>query len=232
MTLRNVALVAGSVTLGAALITGLTYVSAAFVSVLPAGVAPWHATASALAVEVGVVFAGLVLAIRARDGDVPWRLYGGVALFLAVSAFANGDAVLRAMLGEAPTLPAVAALDGWSLARAALLGAAVPAMVLVALESLRELAVAGAPERGRKMSLVAQPAQASDDAATAAQDAPRPPRRQPTTSADDLASLVEDDPEISVADAARELGVSRGTIYSWSKRTGLERNGDGKWHPA
>lgn len=228
MRLRNVALVAGSVTLGASVVTGMTFVTSAFGSVLPAGVAPWHATASALAVEVGVIFAGLVLAIRAQDGDVPWRLYAGIGLFLLVSMFANADSVLRAMLGEAPTAPAVAGLDAWSKARAALLGSAVPLMVLVALESLRELAVAGAPERPR-MAPARPAAQASDDAATAAQDAPRPPRRQPSTSADDLAALVEADPELTVADAARELGVSRTTVYGWSKRAGLERNDAGRW---
>lgn len=228
MRLRNVAIVAGSVTLGAALLTGLTYVTSAFGSVLPAGVAPWHATASALAVEVGVIFAGLVLAIRAQDGDVPWRLYAGIGLFLLVSMFANADAVLRAMLGEAPTAPAVAGLDAWSKARAALLGSAVPLMVLVSLEALRELAVAGAPGRARAREAVPA-ASVSAGVDAEAQDAPRPPRRQPTASADDLAALVEADPELTVTDVARELGVSRGTVYGWAKRTGLERNGAGRW---
>lgn len=229
--MRTAAILAGIITLSTALVTGLTYVSAAFASVMPDGVANWHATASALAVEVGVIFAGLVLALKTREGDVPWRLYVGVGLFLVVSMYANGDAVLRTMLGEAPTLPAVAALDGWSQARAMLLGSAVPLMVLVALESLRELATTKAPSQPYPAERL-QVDRVSDALEDAMHDAPALPRRQPTTSADDLVDLVSSDPEITVADAARELEVSRGTIYSWAKRSGLERNGDGRWHTA
>jgi hypothetical protein len=137
---RNTAAFLGILTLAASLATGLNYVTTAFEAALPLESAAWHATASALAVELGVVFAGLTIAIRAREGDQNFRLYFAIVLFLAISMYANGDAVLTRMLGESPSWEAVVQMDGWSKARAVLLGSAVPLMVLVALESLKELA--------------------------------------------------------------------------------------------
>ena len=137
---RNTAAFLGILTLIASLSTGLNYVTTAFEAALPLESAAWHATASALAVELGVVFAGLTIAIRAREGDQNLRLYFAIVLFLAISMYANGDAVLTRMLGESPSWQAVVQMDGWSKARAVLLGSAVPLMVLVALESLKELA--------------------------------------------------------------------------------------------
>lgn len=134
---RNTAAVLGILTLIASLSTGLNYVTSAFEAALPLESAAWHATASALAVELGVVFAGLTIAIRAREGDQNLRLYFAIVLFLAISMYANGDAVLTRMLGESPSWQAVVQMDGWSKARALLLGSAVPLMVLVALESSR-----------------------------------------------------------------------------------------------
>ena len=73
---------------------------------------PTHAP-SALAIELGLIFAALTLALRTRDGDRNLRLYGAVALFVMVSGFANLDAVLSVTLGQAATLEAVQALDRW-----------------------------------------------------------------------------------------------------------------------
>lgn len=140
---RSTAAAAGIVTFVLAIATGLHYVSRAFETTQP-GAPAWLHFASAAAVEVGVLFVGLTLAIRSAEGDRNLRLYVGVLLFVGVSMVANFDAAASAILGGPLTLPAIQALDAWTLVKAGVLGAAVPLMVLTSLEALRELAQSGA----------------------------------------------------------------------------------------
>ena len=219
---RSTAAGVGILTFILAVTTGMHYVSRAFETTQP-GAPVWLHFASAAAIELGVLFVGLTLAIRSAEGDRNLRLYFGVLLFVGVSMVANFDAAASAILGGALTWPALQALDGWTLTKAGVLGGAVPLMVLTALEALRELAASGAPTavvpRRSRRPVAAAVDTLDDDIDTSGK------RGTPS----ELVELVMADPTLTPAELSRLLGTARGTVYAWARRQGLERDDDGRW---
>lgn len=127
------------VSLVALLLAGLHNVAGGFADV-KMGSSPVVHWGSAIAVELGVVAIGLVIAVRAREGDRNARLYLGILLFVAASVFANYDASLESLIHGQITWGKIVQQDRWTLLKAALLGGAIPLMVLFVIEALRELA--------------------------------------------------------------------------------------------
>ncbi len=188
----------------------------------------------AVAIELGVVAIGLTIAVRARSGARPLRLYAGVMLFVAASIFANYDASLEALTDGAITWATVRRLDPWTLAKAALLGGAIPLMVLLVIEALRELArdypadtevlVTGVtpPARAFLSQVTVMPRQAAErDAPATAAEA----LRHATPRA--MKALLRDEPRISASEVARRLSISRATVYRWRDMIGATRSQDG-----
>ena len=64
----------------------------------------------------------------------------GILLFVAASVFANYDASLESLIHGQITWAKIVQQDRWTLLKAALLGGAIPLMVLFVIEALRELA--------------------------------------------------------------------------------------------
>ncbi len=91
---------------------------------------PFSAVLAAVGLDLGMLALAWALAARRRLRQPSRDLWITVAAFAVLSAYANADAALGVILGEAPTLPAVAALDGWTLARVLVLAGALPLLAL------------------------------------------------------------------------------------------------------
>lgn len=197
----------------------------------------------ALAVELGVVAIGLTIAVRARSGQTNRRLYLGVLLFVAASVFANYDASLQSLVGGTITWQRILQLDAWTLAKAALLGGAIPLMVLLVIECLRELAKedaspspspVGSAESLKHETPAPAVTRVSLPEETAARNghlAPRRPVRPTHLNGDGrsaLRQLVANEPAVSPTDVARRLKIGRATVYRWRDELGLKRQ-DGRW---
>lgn len=196
----------------------------------------------ALAVELGVVAIGLTIAVRARSGSTNRKLYFGVLLFVAASIFANYDASLQSLAGGRITWQRILQLDAWTLAKAALLGGAIPLMVLLVIECLRELAKEDAPEYASpptppppapRKTLEAAPPRVSPAAHSNGVLRGTPPpspvmRRHMGDGRVALRQLVIAEPDVSPTDVARRLNIGRATVYRWRDEMGLSRQ-DGRW---
>lgn len=191
----------------------------------------------ALAVELGVVAIGLTIAVRARSGQTNRKLYLGVLLFVAASIFANYDASLQSLAGGRITWQRILQLDGWTLAKAALLGGAIPLMVLLVIECLRELAKEDAPASPtggaptfvvRSLHTTPTTAGAGRTNGTGRHTPPPSFRRHRGDGRSALRQLVTDEPDVSPTDLARRLNIGRATVYRWRDELGLTRQ-DGRW---
>lgn len=198
----------------------------------------------ALAVELGVVAIGLTIAVRARSGQSNRRLYLGIFLFVAASMFANYDASLQSLVGGRITWQRILGLDGWTLAKAALLGGALPVMVLLVIECLRELAKeVTSPEAPispaspsptvtiapTETAPVRVSAKAHANGAGHHTPPPSPAaQRSVRNGRVALRQLVVDEPDVSPTDLARRLHIGRATVYRWRDELGLTRQ-DGRW---
>lgn len=202
---------------------------------------PAAAVLAALGLDGGLISLAWAIGQRRRLGRSGGDLWAAVAVFAALSAFANADAALRVTLDTAPTWAAVSALDGWTLARVVLLAAALPALALwlsrvVELDAEND-GPAGLQDQKRAAraevrALKKGPAVGSP---TVEKNGGRTPVRTPKkgtrrTGPDDLADLVAARPTIDVAAAARALGVTRPTVYAWAEEADLARDDGGRWH--
>lgn len=229
-----------AVTLGLSLIcllaAGLDNVAHAFAEV-KVGSSPLVHWGAALAVELGVVALGLTIAVRARSGKRPLALYGGVLLFVAASIFANYDASLKSLAHEDMSWATVSKLDPWPLMKALLLGGAIPLMVLLVIEALRELALdASAGQRAAQEKpqepttnriQVQEDSWSQEIGAVGAGHQPAlagPSRGTPER----MHELTRDDPTITAIELARQLNVARATVYRWRDDLGLRRS-NGRW---
>lgn len=200
------------------------------------GSSPWIHWAAAVAIELGVVAIGLTVAVRAKSGHRNLRLYTGVLLFVAASVFANYDASLESLAGGEITWDRIRALDPWTLTKAALLGGAIPLMVLLVIESLRELAGESVEEettvkRGAKLTqtrvervpdaVAAAPSTRSNGHVTSGD-------QDPSGNKDDMIEMITAEPEIAATELAKRLNVGRATVYRWRDEIGAIRV-DGKW---
>lgn len=197
-----------------------------------AALGPATAVLAAVGLDLGLISLAWAIGQRRRLGRSGGDLWAAVAVFAALSAFANADAALRVTLQTAPTWAAVSALDGWTLARVVLLAAALPALALwlsrvVELDAEADVRthtkgpdVAG--DDDDVVGDVTRQSRASHKPAAA-----RARRRRPGP--DDLADLVAARPTIDVAAAARVLGVTRPTVYAWAAAAGLARDDGGRW---
>ena len=191
----------------------------------------------AVAIELGVVAIGLTIAVRAKSGRANRRLYLGILLFVAASIFANYDASLEALTGSTITWRAIQGLDAWTLAKAALLGGAIPLMVLLVIESLRELAAEGASETVSKEHgpVAAQAPKTRDEARNGHTPLPRAPisekfdgRRPRSATPTAMRELLREEPAISATEVARRLNIGRATVYRWRDLIGARRDA-GAW---
>ncbi|MCC7018579.1 MAG: helix-turn-helix domain-containing protein [Ardenticatenales bacterium] len=200
----------------------------------------------AVAIELGVVAIGLTIAVRARTGHRNLRLYAGILLFVSASIFANYDASLQSLTGRTITWEAVQMLDAWTLAKGALLGGAIPLMVLLVIESLRELATAGPATAqamgthdldevgGRNETVVPRtltPLPPTGNGVHAPVLVPIAPRadsseaRAPSPEA--MRQLLVQEPTITATDVARRLRIGRATVYRWRDSIGARRDSGG-----
>lgn len=125
---------------------------------------PASAVLAAVGLDLGMMGLAWAVAARRRMGKPARDLWATVAVFAALSSFANLDAALRVLLGKPATWATVAVLDPWSLARVGLLAAALPLLVLAlarAVEVDAELTAtvaADAPAAGQEPADVPEPA--------------------------------------------------------------------------
>lgn len=187
-----------------------------------ASLGPATAVLAAVGLDLGLISLAWAIGQRRRLGRAAGDLWAAVAVFAALSAFANADAALGVVLGTAPTWAAVAELDAWTLARVVLLAAALPALALWLSRVVELDAEAGADVAGN------DPAGSDAPVTRQSQAGHKPRRRRPGP--DDLADLVAARPTIDVAGAARALGVTRPTVYAWADAAGLARDDAGRWH--
>lgn len=189
--------------------------------------------ASAIAIELGVVAIGLTIAVRARSGRRNYRLFAGILLFVAASIFANYDASLESLAGGQITWEAIREQDAWTLAKAALLGGAIPLMVLLVIEALRELAAERLPGQAPSPAL---PAESDTDVLPDEEPVDETPVTEHLngTPADQrgdremMRQIMLSEPEISAAELARRLNVGRATVYRWRDDLGASRE-QGSW---
>lgn len=194
-----------------------------------ASLGPATAVLAALGLDLGLISLAWAIGQRRRLGRAAGDLWAAVGVFAALSAFANADAALGVVLGAAPTWAAVAALDGWTLARVVLLAAALPALALWLSRVVELDADDGAggalalddDDDGLAKVRTQKRAEPAGGARAA-----RPRRRRGPES---LADLVAARPTIDIAAAARALGVTRPTVYAWAEAAGLARGDDGRW---
>lgn len=190
--------------------------------------------ASAIAIELGVIAIGLTIAVRARSGTQNFRLYAGILLFVAASVFANYDASLESLTGGRITWQAIQGLDAWTLAKAALLGGAIPLMVLLVIEALRELAGERVDQgpAGLSPSLpsVSNGSGATDqlEDETTVSGAANGYRDEERGSPELMRQIMLDEPEIAATELARRLNIGRATVYRWRDDLGIERQ-QGAW---
>lgn len=124
---------------------------------------PASAVLAAVGLDLGMMGLAWAVAARRRMGKPASDLWATVAVFAALSSFANLDAALRVLLGKPATWATVAVLDPWSLARVGLLAAALPLLVLAlarAVEVDAELTAtvaADAPAAGQEPDAVPEP---------------------------------------------------------------------------
>lgn len=232
---RDAAAAALLVSLIALLAAGVHNVAEGFADV-QAGASPLLHWGGAIAIELGVVAIGLTIAVRAQSGRANRRLYLGVLLFVAASIFANYDASLEALAGREITWQAITRLDAWTLAKGALLGGAIPLLVLLVIESLRELASEGAPEGTRRRGKEPEPqtfgkAGNTHERLVAFPTVPMPVdggvrRRSSTPIA--MRELLRQEPDISASEVARRLNIGRATVYRWRDLIGARRDA-GAW---
>ncbi len=233
---RDVACATLLLSLVALLSAGLHNVANGFADV-QSSASPLLHWGGAVAIELGVVAIGLTIAVRAKSGQANRRLYLGVLLFVAASIFANYDASLEALTGRAITWKALQGLDAWTLAKAALLGGAIPLMVLLVIESLRELASEGATETVSKehSSVVGQAPKPRREARNGQTPLPTAPisqkfdgRQLRSATPTAMRDLLRQEPAISATEVARRLNIGRATVYRWRDMIGARRDA-GAW---
>ncbi|MCC7018566.1 MAG: hypothetical protein IT332_02345 [Ardenticatenales bacterium] len=208
---------------------GLHNVAKAFASV-KLGSSPIVHWGSAVAIELGVVALGLAIAVRARAGQRSPRLQAGVLLFVAASMFANYDSSLQSLIGGNVTWQRLSAVDAWTLAKAGLLGGALPLMVLLVIEALRELARETTPLPQARPALHLVPSTggngANDEAV--AESPTRIALTAPQGARDSFLALLSQEPSISPTEVSRRLSIGRATVYRWKAELGVERR-QGQW---
>ncbi len=138
----------------AALAASWSHVAAAFGQLEHGGPPAWLSRAgpasailAAVGLDAGMLALAWTLAARRRLRQASRDLWATVAVFALLSAWANADAALGVILGEAPTWPAIVQLDPWTLGRVLALAAALPLLALAlgrAVEADAELAQAEA----------------------------------------------------------------------------------------
>lgn len=203
-----------------------------------ARVGPLAAVLAAVALDLGLIALAWGIGQRRRLGRPAGDLWAAVAVFGALSAFANAGHALDVALGETPvTWAAIVALDGWTLASVIGLAAALP---LLALWLARVVELDADGEAGQCTDLRTQKrggAETSHKTVTreSQSEVPARPRRKANGSGPrkaepaDLAAAVRLDPAADVTTLAGRLGVSRPTIYSWADQLGLARDDAGQW---
>ena len=230
------------VSLVALLASGLHNVANGFADV-QTGTSPLLHWGGAVAIELGVVAIGLTIAVRARTGHRNRRLYAGILLFVSASIFANYDASLQSLTGKAITWEAIRTLDAWTLAKGALLGGAIPLMVLLVIESLRELATEGST--GTSSTGVDEVDKVADMAPSSTPSpvtplpearngfhapvptpvAPRVDSSKPRRATPEaMRQLLAQEPTITATDVARRLKIGRATVYRWRDSIGARRD--------
>lgn len=236
ITSRDLAAGALGLSLTCLLGSGLDNVAHAFAEV-KMGSSPLVHWGGAVAVELGVVALGLTIAVRAQSGRRPLILYGGVLLFVAASIFANYDASLESLTSQQMRWSVVSQLDPWTLAKALLLGGAIPLMVLLVIEALRELALDFAANRRPVLEVAEQRTvmQVALDGGRWSGALPSPvgdgqldlddgERGTPER----MRELTATEPAISAVELADRLKVARATVYRWRDELGLVRV-EGRW---
>lgn len=205
------------------LLASLTHVAAAFGALENQASGFRHvAWIAALGVDAGLAALAWASGERKRRGLRSWPLMVGVALFCAVSAFANMDHALSV----APW----GALDTWGRARAVLLSVTLPCMVVYLAWAVEQLGATSpvvqqvAPEvtpevtkRGAttRSAGVRSGAAMRHDAGQAAV--------QPTTAQHAIAAGVLRGGGTKAA-AARAAGVDAATVTRWTKPGGVLTN--------
>ncbi len=236
ITSRGLAVGALGLSLTCLLASGLDNVAHAFAEV-KMGSSPLVPWGGAIAVELGVVALGLTIAVRAQSGRRPLILYGGVLLFVAASIFANYDASLESLTNQEMRWSVVSQLDPWTLAKALLLGGAIPLMVLLVIEALRELALDFAANRRpvldfaeqRTVMQVAVEAGRWSEALPSSTGEGRPELEDAERGTPErMRELTATEPAISAVELAERLKVARATVYRWRDELGLVRV-EGRW---
>lgn len=188
----------------------------------------WLRTLAAVGYELATLAVGLVIAVRAGEGRAQSVvLWGGLALFVAVSSFFGFDAAMRGLIGEDYRAQDLASADAVQWIRAVLGGAVLPVQYLLAVAAGHQLAAhASTREPARE---------ATQTDAPDSKPAPEPRRsgapHRPRVTAKRAAVLdaAAAHPDASRRELARQAGVGDGVVRRMEAAGMISRNGSAGW---
>jgi len=210
----------------------------------------WAGWPAAIAVDAGLAALAYAIQQRKRAKRPTLTLWAGVVMFASISAFANVLHALTVETGAAVTLATFGGVDALALARAVILSATLPLLV-VYLGEVVSSDDATAAERAERLQAIearkgARPVTAEPQTTEAVNVFPMSPAQARAIKAgqdaaakaqrvDKMLTLCRDNPDMGVTELAREVGVSRTAVYHYvgelETAGRLHRNGKG-WEVA
>jgi hypothetical protein len=204
----------------------------------------WVGWLAALAVDAGLAALAYGVQQRKRARRSARDLWAGVLLFAGISAFANLLHAMTAVTGFTVTLATFAAVDALALAKAVILSASLPLLVVYLGEVVSSDDAQAAEQAERERVKVERLAERDRVKAgqfevsnTTAMDTARAVKAEQdahakATALDTLAGYLDANPDTPVAELARMIGRSRTTVYSYlgelEAAGRVRRNGNGE----
>ena len=211
----------------------------------------WVGWLAALAVDAGLAALAYGVQQRKRARRSARDLWAGVLLFAGISAFANLLHAMTAVTGFTVTLATFGTVDALALAKAVILSASLPLLVVYLGEVVSSDDAQAAEQADRERvkaerqamreSVKAEQSEVSSTTTfnTTAEQAARAravkaeqDAHAKATALDTLAGHLDANPDTPVAELSRLIGRSRTTVYTYLSELEaagrIRRNGDGK----
>jgi len=203
----------------------------------------WVGWLAALAVDAGLAALAYGVQQRKRARRSARDLWAGVLLFAAISAFANLLHAMTAVTGETVTLVTFGTVDALALAKAVILSASLPVLVVYLGEVVSSDDAQAAEQADRERVKAERQAMResvkvgqSEVSSTAGIDIARGVKAEQdahakATALDTLAGHLDTNPDTSIAELSRLIGRSRTTVYTYLSELEaagrIRRNGNG-----
>jgi len=204
----------------------------------------WVGWLAALAVDAGLAALAYGVQQRKRARRSARDLWAGVLLFAGISAFANLLHAMTAVTGFTVTLATFGTVDALALAKAVILSASLPVLVVYLGEVVSSDDAQAAEQADRERVKAERQAvresvkaEQSEVSSTAGIDIARSVKAEQDAHAkaaalDTLAEHLDADPDTPVAELSRMIGRSRTTVYTYlgelEQAGRIRRNGNGE----